>query len=400
MPGPIAILGESRVGRRRLAFGSAVVTLTAAFGATAVPVPLLNIYREDEGFTNAAISMTVVAYMVGTIVALLVLGRLSSHVGRRPVAIATLALLIIGSVVLLDVHSITALFIGRLLMGVAAGLASTGMTSYVVDTAPTTPGWLASVASSQGSMLGITLGAVGSGALVQYAPWPRTLVYLVVIVMLLVCSVLIVASPETVTRNPGVWASLRPRIHVPVRVRHLVPVAAVIFLATWAMGAFYQAFVPALTIEQLGNRNALVIGLVFAAYMAPSVLGAPIVGRFSPAGGQRLGMIVFVVGMVGIISALATGGLLVFIAASSVAGAGQGIAVSASVHALLHGSSVVDRAPIFAAIYVLCYSGAALPSLISGELSHHVSLFQLTLGYGALAVLATAITLVAARDPD
>ncbi|BAK33928.1 hypothetical protein MLP_09140 [Microlunatus phosphovorus NM-1] len=34
-----------------------------------------------------------------------------------------------------------------------------------------------------------------------------------------------------------------------------MPVAAVIFLATWAMGACYQGFVPALTVDQLGNSQ-------------------------------------------------------------------------------------------------------------------------------------------------
>jgi MFS family permease len=248
-------------------------------------------------------------------------------------------------------------------------------------------------------MRGLTVGAIGSGALVQYGPWPRTLVYLVVMAVMLGCAALIVASPETVTPRPGAWRSLRPQVHVPARARPLVPVAAVVFLATWATGAFYQAFVPALTAEQLGTPNALVLGLVFSAYMAPSVLGAPIGGRFTSAGAQRLGMGIFLAGMVGIVAALSTGNLVGFIAASIVAGAGQGIAVSASIRGLLHGSSVADRAPIFAAIYLLSYSGAAIPSLISGELTHTFSLFQITLGYGVLALLATLITLLAARNP-
>jgi hypothetical protein len=48
-----------------------------------------------------------------------------------------------------------------------------------------------------------------------------------------------------------------------------------VFLATWATGAFYQAFVPALVEDQLHTRSTLILGLVFAANMAPSALGAP-----------------------------------------------------------------------------------------------------------------------------
>jgi hypothetical protein len=58
-------------------------------------------------------------------------------------------------------------------MGSRAGLASSALTAYIVDAAPSAPVWVASVASSQAPMLGLTLGAVGSGALVQYGAWPR-----------------------------------------------------------------------------------------------------------------------------------------------------------------------------------------------------------------------------------
>ncbi len=389
----------ARSSKLRLAFASGIVSLTAAFAASASPVPLFNTYRADEGFSNADISLTVVAYFAGTITALLVLGRLSTHLGRRPTGIATLALLAAGAVVLLDVNSISPLLIGRLLMGLGAGLASSSLTSYIVDAAPATPVWLAAVASSQAPMLGLTLGAVGSGALVEYGPWPRTLIYVVDIVMLLTCVFLIVISPETAARRPGAWRSLRPRVHLPVRTRPLLPVAAVVFLATWATGAFYQAFVPALTVERLGTTNALILGLVFSAYMAPSVLGAPLGGRLTPASAQRLGMMIFLAGMVGILGSLATGTLAIFVVASVIAGAGQGIAVSATVRGMLHGSTVTDRGPIFAAIYLLSYSGAAIPSLISGQLSHTLTVFQIALGYGVLAALATAVTIVAARNP-
>src|SRR5215472_2001488 len=84
-----------RGGMLRLAFLSAVVSLVVSFAAAAVPIPLYNIYRAEDGFTNPGISMAVVAYAAGTIAALLVLGRLSNHLGRRLTAIASLGLLLL-----------------------------------------------------------------------------------------------------------------------------------------------------------------------------------------------------------------------------------------------------------------------------------------------------------------
>jgi len=136
-------------GTLRLAFLSAVVSLVASFAAASAPIPLYNIYREDDGFTNSGISMAIVTYSVGTIVGLLVLGRLSNHLGRRHTAIASLGVLLVGCLLLLNVHDIGTLLASRLLMGVGTGLASSSLTSYIVDAAPPRPEWLASVASSQ-----------------------------------------------------------------------------------------------------------------------------------------------------------------------------------------------------------------------------------------------------------
>jgi MFS family permease len=385
--------------RLGLAFGSAVAALTIAFAANAAPVPLYNVYREREGLTNGGLSLAVAAYSFGTIAALLLLGRLSNHWGRRRTAIASLALVAVGCLMLLQVHSTATLVAARLLMGVGSGIASTSLTAYIVDASPARPAWLASVASSQGPMFGLAVGAVGSGALVEFAPLPRELVYAVLVVLLVVTALLLAVSPETVATSAGAWRSLRPRLDLPARARHLVPVAAAVFLATWATGSFYQALVPALVEDQLNTRSPLTIGLVFASYMAASAFGAPLAGRFRPAAAQRIGMLVFLVAMAGIIAAVTSGRLALFVASTVLAGASQGVAISATVRGLLLGSTLKDRAPIFSVIYLLSYSGAAFPSLIAGALTQAVSLPTIALGYGGLTLAATAVTVLGSREP-
>ena len=382
----------------RLAFLAAALSLVTSFAAAAAPIPLYNIYRAEDGFTNPGIAMAIVTYSLGTIVGLLVLGRLSNHLGRRTTGIASLGLLLLGCLLLLNVHDIAILLAGRLLMGIGTGLASSSLTSYIVDAVPKKPRWLASVASSQGPMLGLTIGAIASGATVQFAQWPRQLIFVVCAVFLLLSAVLIAASPETVTPRPGAWRSLVPKVGVPARARPLLPAAGAIFISTWATGAFYQAFVPALLEEQLHTGSPLVLGLVFACYMASSVLGAPVGGGLTALQAQRTGMIVFVGGMNSVAAAIYNSSLPVFIAATIVAGIGQGIAVSAATRGLLDGTRIVDRAPIFSAIYLLCYGGATILSLIAGGLSGILPLPYIALGYGGLALVAALFTIL--RSPD
>lgn len=60
------------------------------------------------------------------------------------------------------------------MMGLGAGVASSSITSYIVAAAPARPVWLASVASSQAVVLGLAVGAIASGALVQFGPGHAT----------------------------------------------------------------------------------------------------------------------------------------------------------------------------------------------------------------------------------
>jgi MFS family permease len=373
--------------------------LVAVFAASGGPIPLYENYRRADGLTSGDLALTAVAYFAGAMAALLVLGRLSNHLGRRPVSLASLALAAAGCLVLLDVHGTGSLVTGRVLQGLACGVASSALAAYVVDSAPASPRWLAAFITSAAPMIGLTVGALGSGVLAQYGPAPRTLVYLLLVGVLVGCAAIVAASPETVARTPGAAASLRPRVAVPRTARRLLPVASCTFVATWAFGGFYQAFGPTVAADQLGTTNALIAAAVFASLMAPSVVGGPLAGRLTPATAQRVGMVVYLLAVVVILTFLRLGAVVPFLVASAVAGAAQGATMTGSMRALLAETVPADRAGLLSAIYLISYSGAAIPSLIAGQLSHTLSLFTIAVGYGVLAALACIVTLVAARSP-
>jgi MFS family permease len=385
--------------RARLAFIAAAGSLVAVFAASASPIPLYDVYHRADGLSHADLALTAVGYFVAVMAALLVLGRLSNHLGRRPVSLAALGLTVAGTLVLTEVHSVAPLMAGRMLQGVGCGLASSAIAAFVVDSAPASPAWLASAVTTGSPMVGLTVGALGSGVLAEYGPAPRTLVYVIAAGLLAACAALIAAGRETVARARGAAASLRPQVRIPRAARRLLPAAAATFLATWALGGFYQAFGPSVAAEQLHTGNTLIAALVFASLMAPSAIGAALAGRGTPAMAQRVGMVVFVAAVAIILVSLRFGIVVSFLVASAVAGAAQGTTFAGSMRALLTGAGPADRAGILSAIYLISYGGAAIPGLIAGQLSRTLSLFDIALGYGALAAIACVVTLAAAREP-
>lgn len=77
---------------RARGFVAATVSFVAVFAAGATPIALYDTYRTVDDLTNDEFSLVAVAYFACAVFALLFLGRLSNHHGRRHVSIAALLL--------------------------------------------------------------------------------------------------------------------------------------------------------------------------------------------------------------------------------------------------------------------------------------------------------------------
>jgi len=91
---------------------------------------------------------------------MLLFGRLSNHVGRRPVAMAALLVSRAGCLVLAGGHGLPPPVLARVLQGLGCGLASSGRGAYVFDSAPERPAWLAAAITGGAPMVGIPIGAL------------------------------------------------------------------------------------------------------------------------------------------------------------------------------------------------------------------------------------------------
>ncbi|AET68663.1 arabinose efflux permease family protein [Desulfosporosinus orientis DSM 765] len=389
---------EKKQNRKKIGFIGAACSLAVVYAASSAPIPLYNSYRQTIGLTNGDLAMTSVAYFVGTVITLLMFARLSNYLGRRPVVLVTLGLAMIGCLMFFYIHNAPMFLIGRLIQGFSCGLASSTVTTYIIDNAPESPGWIGAAVTSAAPMIGLAVGAFGSGALKQYGSGSLSLIFGILIVALAGCVVLITLSPETVTRKRGAVASIVPQIRLPQNIRSLLPAASATFVGTWAIGGFYQAFSAPMAAEQLGTTNTMIAAAVFAGMMAPNVIGGSLAGRMKTTIAQRMGMSVFFLSLLVIIASLRAGAVVPFLVAGIFAGAAWGAAFTGSLRGILNKTSQEDRAGVLSTVYLISYSGAAIPNLIVGRLPKTINLFEIALGYGLLVAVASIITLVTARQ--
>lgn len=174
----------------RFSFVSASLALMVTYVTSAVPIPLYGTYQLYDHVSYWQLSLSSVVYFIGAVTALVLLGRLSNHWGRKPVALLSLMLAALSVAVFVNVHSAPPLIVGRLLQGLSCGLASTALASWLIDHARSVPNWIPAAVISCGPMTGLTLGGVGSGFLIEYAPYPRQLPFVTALVLIAGCLLL------------------------------------------------------------------------------------------------------------------------------------------------------------------------------------------------------------------
>ena len=384
--------------RTSLAFWGAAVALVMTYAASASPIPLYETWRSVDDLSYSDLSLSSVIYFVGAVSALLVFGRLSDYLGRKPVAVLALLLAGVASVLFLFVHSAWPLLTARLLQGLACGLASTAMTAWIVDTVKAEHKALPALLISVSPLVGLSIGSLGGGSLINFAPYPRTLVFAVSLLLLIASMLVLLIGQESVQRKPGVMTSLKPVFGLPDEGRHWYPAAAIAFTCTWAVGGFYQAFGPTIAAGYLHSATPVAAAIVFASFMLPSVLGSTLAARFSHQRALIIGMLVFMLAMIGVATSLHFGLLLPFLLCSACAGAAQGATMSGGIRSLMSGAQPHQRASTFSVIYGTAYTGAVIPTLIVGRLTSHFSLLELVSGYAVLAVVGwMLVTLLSLR---
>src|SRR3954451_1897439 len=131
-------------------------------------IPLLPFYAQTFGASPLVIGLLFAAFSLAQLIAAPALGDLSDRYGRRPVLIFSLAGTVVSFVMMALAHSVTMLFIARIVDGLSGGNISTAR-AYVADV--TEPKDRAKAYGLIGAAfgLGFIMGPALSGILAQYS---------------------------------------------------------------------------------------------------------------------------------------------------------------------------------------------------------------------------------------
>ena len=331
--------------------------------------------------------------------ALLMTGRLSDHLGRRPVLAAALVVEAASMAVFVGASGTGWLLVARAVQGIATGAAVAVLGAYLLDLQPADGSRLGSLVNSLAPTLGLALGAVGAGVLVQYGPDPSHFVFLLLGALFLVTAAVVAVLPESVQRTPGALASLRPRVTVPRAARAPFAHVAPVMVATWALGGLVLSLGGSVLAAVFAVTNHGLVGVLIGVLPAAGALAAFVLRDLAPAAMTRIGTVALVAGAALFLGSLATSTLWLFVLAAAVAGAGFGTGFLGALRGVTQLAEPHERAGLLAAVYVVSYLGFSIPAVVAGVLVPHLGLLHTAMGYGAFVGLVAAWTLVTGLLP-
>jgi len=380
----------------RAAYALVAAIIGFALFASVTPTPLYDVYRQEWGFSAFTLTAVFAVYAVCVLVSLLLLGRISDDAGRRPVLAGSLVVLLVATGLFLAATSVEWLFAARALQGLATGVAMGSAGAALLDLHPRHDGDAAGLTNGVVSAVGMGTGALVSAALLELAPSPLHLPFVVVAIgfAVLLAGTLCMPEPVRERRRP----SLRPQWpHVPHEIRGAFALAGLGVLAAWSIGGLYMSLGPRLAADVMGTDNQLVAGgLSLLGLTTPGAVTQFLFRDAAPWRLTAVGSLVMGIGVAALTVSLSTGSAALYLGASFVSGAGWGCAFLGSLRSLTTVIPEDHRAEVMSAFYVVAYASLSVPALLAGLAVTQWGLLDAARGFSAVVVLLTLIVAVGA----
>src|SRR3546814_17782534 len=111
-------------------------------------------------------------------------------------------------------------------------------------------------------MIGLAVGALGTSILMQFAPAPMQLVFIVLIAVMVIEAIVAGFLPDLASKRPGIRAAIRPTVSVHKHAWRALLLIAPLVGDGWALGGIYFSLGTTLALKVPGRQAPLIEGRV------------------------------------------------------------------------------------------------------------------------------------------
>ena len=322
-------------------------------------------------------------------------GSLSDHLGRRPVIAGALVIELAAMLVFLVAPNIGWVIAGRVVQGLATGVATSAFSAAVIELAPPERKRLGTVIIGSAAAGGLGIGALLTGAAVQFTSHANTIVFAALSAAMAAGIAVAILSHETAPLRPGAARSLIPNVRVPDAARREFVAGVPVHVSAWMLGGLFLGLGPTIIQGVFNIHSGLVEGAAAAIYPLAGSTAGVLLGRTTARRTTAIGGAGILAGALLIVAGIATHTLPLLLVGGAAGGVGFGGSFAGSVRLISPLVKQHERAGVFAGVYVVAYLAFGVPVLIAGQLVNPLGLVPTVLVYGALAVLAATAGLIA-----
>ncbi|MFZ2511541.1 MAG: MFS transporter [Gordonia sp. (in: high G+C Gram-positive bacteria)] len=398
-PSPLAT-PPRHVHPQRWSFALLLALLAMALGTSALPSPLYPIYATEWGFGPLTTTLIFAVYAVGALVAALTVGPISDAVGRKPVLLTALVMMLIGLLVFLVATQVWQLLVARLIHGAAIGATMVVAGAALLDVRPH-DGDRNGAVSGGAVNFGIAAVVLGSAAAAQWSSYPLRVPYAVMgaVVTALLLAAMVLIEPHTGRTGDRIRIA---RPSVPHQIRADFWFSGIGILTSWSVLGVFLSLYPSLTQAATGHRSTMFVGLVVALMAAAAALVQLVSQRFDARSAAIVGNVGMILALGGSVVALRSGSTPAILVDSVLLGAVFGLAFGGSLRYLAEITPADARGQVMSAYYLLGYLGMGVPTVVAGALANQfgtATIFPWFAGAVAVGCLGAAILGLVGRRP-
>ena len=372
----------------------AMVALLVFTMGTSIITPLLPLYASQFHLSNGTLTLLFATYTATVVPTMLVAGSASDRLGRKRVLLPAMFVLTCASLVFAFTESVSMLFVGRVLQGLAIGMFLGVGTAFVVDHAIPAKRALAAMAAGAFFRLGFGLGPGMAGLVAQYWGDPIHRPFQVHLVLLAVGIGCVILASETVPRRRY---KFEIRVGVPKgQMRGFAGFMAPAAFTMSLMEGTVLSIVPLYLYDTLGERNVAIAGLCGFLVLGLGGMTPLVTRNVAPRLAVMIGLGVSAV-VTWLIALAAVGGsALLVVVAAGIIGFVNGM--------ILQGATVIcstvvplqERGKLLSSLYMCAYAGT-IPAVGLGYLSLSIGLTATLVVFSIASCVLAAWVIVFGR---
>lgn len=377
---------------RKLPLWMYAIPIVTAFALPNIATPLMELWRDDIGFSSGTLVLIFVAYLGGLAPAFLLAPALSQKFGQRRMLLTAIVFGIASCCFYFLGGAVWVLLIARILTGFCSGGLMVLGTVQLRRLAKEGEEKKATLLGTLGLAIGLAVGPLIAGLVAQWLPEPLRTVYVIEGILLAGSLAIVFTLEETPTREPKTWL---PISAVDVGTRRAILAGLGAFGPGMTAASIVLALAPTILLGMAGVSGPLAAGLFAGGMYAVSPVAQSVLGSRRPIYVVRLSIAVLLVSMAILVLALYLENLWVLGLASVSIGAGQGMS-SLGGMGLVH--QRVDPEQVTSATSLLSlgvYVSAAFVPLLGGVILDYGSLQAagLTMGIGVAFMALVGATM-------